>query len=109
MAKPAGGHFGFGDGLLRAVFFGFGFGFGLGFTVALAVAAGVALTVGLVVGLAVGFAVALAVGFAVGFAVAFTVLLAVGVGFFVSASALLEEAIRAIATKRANFFSDVPT
>ena len=91
MAKPAGGHFGFGDGLLRAVFFGFGFG--LGFTVALAVAAGVALTVGLVVGLAV----------------AFTVLLAVGVGFFVSASALLEEAIRAIATKRANFFSDVPT
>jgi hypothetical protein len=78
---------------LRAVFFGFGFGFGLGFTVALAVAAGVALTVGLVVGLAV----------------AFTVLLAVGVGFLVSASALLEEAIRAIATKRANFFSDVPT
>jgi hypothetical protein len=101
MAKPTGGHFGFGDGLLRAVFFGFGFGFGLGFTVAFAVAAGVALTVGL----AVGFAVALAVGFAV----AFTVLLAVGVGFFVSASALLEEAIKAIATKRANFFTDVPT
>ena len=50
MAKPAGGHFGFGDGLLRAVFFGFGFGLGFGFTVALAVAAGVALTVGLVVG-----------------------------------------------------------
>jgi hypothetical protein len=46
---------------------------------------------------------------AVGLAVAFTVLLAVGVGFLVSASALLEEAIRAIATKRANFFSDVPT
>ncbi len=91
MAKPTGGHFGFGDGLLRAVFFGFGFG--LGFTVAFAVAAGVALTVGLAIGLAV----------------AFTVLLAVGVGFFVSASALLEEAIRAIATKRANFFSDVPT
>ena len=93
MAKPAGGHFGFGDGLLRAVFFGFGFGFGFGFTVALAVAAGVALTVGLAVGLAV----------------AFTVLLAVGVGFFVSASALLEEAIKTIATNRANFFTDVPT
>ena len=76
---------------MRAVFFGFGFGFG--FTVALAVAVGVALTVGLTVGLAV----------------AFTVLLAVGVGFFVSASALLDDAIRAIATKRANFFTDVPT
>jgi apolipoprotein N-acyltransferase len=91
MAKPAGGHFGFGDGLLRAVFFGFGFGFG--FTVALAVAAGVALTVGLAVGLAVTF----------------IVLLAVGVGFFVSASALLDDAIRAMATKRANFFTGVPT
>ena len=86
---------------MRAVFFGFGFGFGLGFTVAFAVAAGVALTVGLAVGLAVAFAV--------GFAVAFTVLLAAGVGFFVSASALLEEAIKAIATKRASFFTDVPT
>ncbi len=78
---------------MRAVFFGFGFGFGLGFTVALAVAAGVALTVGLVVGLAV----------------AFTVLLAVGVGFFVSASALLDDAIRLIATKRDSFCPVVPT
>jgi len=93
MAKPIGGHFGFGDGLLRAVFFGFGFGFGFGFTVALAVAAGVALRVGLAVGLAV----------------AFTVLLAVGVGFLVSASALLEEAIRDMATNRASFFTGVPT
>jgi hypothetical protein len=76
---------------LRAVFFGFGFGFG--FTVAWAVAAGVALTVGLTVGLAV----------------AFTVLLAVGVGFFVSASALLDDAIRATATKRDSFFTGVPT
>jgi hypothetical protein len=59
--------------------------------------------------LAVALTVGLAVAFAVGLAVAFTVLLAVGVGFLVSASALLEEAIRAIATKRANFFSDVPT
>jgi hypothetical protein len=33
----------------------------------------------------------------------------VGVGFFVSASALLEEAIRAIATKRDSFLTDVPT
>jgi hypothetical protein len=101
IAKPAGGHFGFGDGLLRAVFFGFGFGLGFGFTVALAVAAGVALTVGL----AVGFAVALTVGLAV----AFIVLLAVGVGFFVSASALLDDAIRAIATKRDSFLTDAPT
>ena len=76
---------------MRAVFFGFGFGFG--FTVAWAVAAGVALTVGLAVGLAV----------------AFTVLLAVGVGFFVSASALLDDAMRAIATKRDSFFTVVPT
>ena len=78
---------------MRAVFFGFGFGFGFGFTVALAVAAGVALRVGLAVGLAV----------------AFTVLLAVGVGFLVSASALLEEAIRVMATNRASFFTGVPT
>ncbi len=80
---------------MRAVFFGFGFGFG--FTVAFAVAAGVALTVGLAVGLTVGLAVA------------FTVLFAVGVGFFVSASALLDDAIRAIATKRDSFFTGVPT
>jgi hypothetical protein len=75
----------------------------------LAVAAGVELTVGLVVGLAVALTVGLAVALAVGLVVAFTVLLAVGVGFFVSASALLDDAIRAIATKRANFFTGVPT
>jgi hypothetical protein len=75
----------------------------------LAVAAGVALTVGLVVGLAVALTVGLAVAFAVGLAVAFTVLLAVGVGFFVSASALLDDAIRATATKRDSFFTGVPT
>lgn len=103
MAKPAGGHFGFGDGLFRAVFFGFG----LGLTVGLAetVAVGDALTVGLTVALAVGVTVALAVGFADVFVVA----LGVGVGFFVCASALLDEASKATATKRASFFTDVPT
>lgn len=88
---------GFGDGLLRTGFFGFGLGFGFGFTVGFVESVAEALAVGLTVGLVVGLDDALAV--AVG----------EGVAFFVAASALLEVERSAIARMRANFFTVAPT
>ena len=72
-----------------------------------------ALTVAFAEVVAVGEAltVGLAVGFTVGLAVALTVLLTVGVGVgvLVAASALLDEANKAMAIKRASFFTGAPT
>jgi hypothetical protein len=123
-SKSTGGHFGFGDGVRRIFFrgFGFGFGFGLGLaetvgsadTAGLAVVGEVAFTVALEVGLTIGFFVTVGAtdtfGLVVAFGEAFTLTLAVGVGvgFLVAASALLAEEDRQSATTKAMPFSRAP-